>query len=200
MRAAASGIHGGRTKQPGNGYETESLMANVDARDASVAELAHRLSDQTTTLVRQELRLIQAEMEEKAKEAGKGAGILTGAGVMALGGFGPVIAGLILAIGEGLAMWLSAFIVAAGLFLIAGITALMGKQRVTAAVPPKPEETMRNTERLDEFLAEANRLAGDLRWAVELRDPSWLHGDTRSSATTVPLCACTTCFSAIPSN
>jgi uncharacterized protein YecE (DUF72 family) len=41
-----------------------------------------------------------------------------------------------------------------------------------------PPRWRRNTGRLDEFLAEANRLAGDLRWAVELRDPSWLHDDT----------------------
>ena len=41
-----------------------------------------------------------------------------------------------------------------------------------------PPRWKRNTERLDEFLAEANRLASDLRWAVELREPSWLHDDT----------------------
>ena len=41
-----------------------------------------------------------------------------------------------------------------------------------------PPRWQRNTERLDEFLTEANRLAGDLRWAVELRDPSWVHDDT----------------------
>jgi len=41
-----------------------------------------------------------------------------------------------------------------------------------------PPRWTRNTERLDEFLSEANCLAGELRWAVELRDPSWLHGDT----------------------
>ena len=117
-------------------------MSDVDVRDTSVAELVHRLSDQSTTLLRQEMRLIQAEMQEKAKEAGAGAGMLTAGGIMALGGFGALIAGLVLAIGEGLAMWLSAFIVAAGLFTIAAIAALMGKQRVQAAVPPKPEEAI----------------------------------------------------------
>ncbi|HVW33889.1 MAG TPA: phage holin family protein [Acidimicrobiia bacterium] len=117
-------------------------MADVDVRDASVAELVHRLSDQSTTLLRQEMRLIQTEMEEKAKEAGKGAGMLTAGGIMALGGFGALIAGAVLAIGQGLPMWLAAFIVAAGLFIIAGIAALMGKRAVTAAVPPKPEEAI----------------------------------------------------------
>src|SRR5690242_12005711 len=115
-------------------------MADVDVRDASVAELVQRLSEQSTTLLRQEMRLIQAEMQEKVKEAGTGAGLLTGAAVVALGAFGALIAGLILAIGEGLAMWLSAFIVAAGLIAVAGIMALMGRNKVTSAAPPKPEE------------------------------------------------------------
>lgn len=114
-------------------------MADVDVRDVSVAELIHRMSDQSTTLLRQEMRLIQAEMEEKAKQAKAGAGLLTAAGVAGLGAFGAFVAGLILAIGEGLAMWLSAFIVAAGLVLVAAIIGLTGKEKVASAVPPKPE-------------------------------------------------------------
>ena len=117
-------------------------MADVDVRDVSVAELVHRLSDQSTTLLRQEMRLIQAEMREKAKQAGAGAGMMTAAAVLALGGFGAIVAGLVLAIGEGLALWLSAFIVAAGLLVVAGIVALVGKRKVAEAVPPKPEEAI----------------------------------------------------------
>ena len=41
-----------------------------------------------------------------------------------------------------------------------------------------PPRWQRNTARLDEFLGEAVRLGGDLRWAVELRDRSWIHDDT----------------------
>lgn len=42
-----------------------------------------------------------------------------------------------------------------------------------------PPRWRRNTERLDEFLTTATRFR-DLRWAVELRDPSWVHDDTFS--------------------
>jgi uncharacterized protein YecE (DUF72 family) len=38
-----------------------------------------------------------------------------------------------------------------------------------------PPRWKRNTERLDEFLSVAPR---ELRWAVELRDPTWVHDDT----------------------
>jgi uncharacterized protein YecE (DUF72 family) len=40
-----------------------------------------------------------------------------------------------------------------------------------------PPRWKRNAERLDEFLTEA---PGDMRWAVELREPSWLHDDVFS--------------------
>ncbi len=42
-----------------------------------------------------------------------------------------------------------------------------------------PPRWKRNTERLDEFLATAREQGGtDRRWAVEIRDPTWLHDDT----------------------
>jgi uncharacterized protein YecE (DUF72 family) len=42
-----------------------------------------------------------------------------------------------------------------------------------------PPRWRRNSERLDEFLTTARELGGhDLRWAVELREASWLHDDT----------------------
>ena len=51
-------------------------------------------------------------------------------------------------------------------------------QRLGAAAGPTlvqlPPRWRRNVERLDEFLSAAPR---DLRWAVELREPSWIHDD-----------------------
>ncbi len=51
-------------------------------------------------------------------------------------------------------------------------------QRLGAALGPTlvqlPPRWHRNVDRLDEFLTAAPR---SLRWAVELRDPSWLHDD-----------------------
>jgi uncharacterized protein YecE (DUF72 family) len=40
-----------------------------------------------------------------------------------------------------------------------------------------PPRWKRNVERLDEFLTVAVALGGDIRWAVEVRDASWLHDD-----------------------
>ena len=52
--------------------------------DASVAELARQLSERTTQLARQQVALAKAELAEKGKRAGIGAGMLGGAGVVGL--------------------------------------------------------------------------------------------------------------------
>jgi MFS family permease len=114
-------------------------MADVDLREGSVADLVQRLSEQTTTLVRQEMRLMQAELQEKGKRAGIGAGLLGAAGIVGLAGFGALVAAMILALGEAVAMWISAFIVTGVLLVVAGVMALLGRKQVAAAVPPKPE-------------------------------------------------------------
>src|SRR2546421_12789896 len=53
---------------------------NNDLRDNSVGELLRQLSQETTTLVKQELDLAKAEMSEKGRQAGVGAGVFGGAG------------------------------------------------------------------------------------------------------------------------
>ena len=53
----------------------------VDAQDRGLGELVKDLASQTSTLVRQEIRLAQAEVTQRGKLAGKGAGMLAGAGV-----------------------------------------------------------------------------------------------------------------------
>ena len=49
--------------------------------DRPVGELLKELSEQTTTLVRQELELAKLELTEKGKKAGIGAGMFGGAGI-----------------------------------------------------------------------------------------------------------------------
>jgi MFS family permease len=121
-------------------------MADVDVTDASMADLVQRLSQQTATLVRQEMHLAQAELKQKGKRAGVGAGLLGAAGVIGLAALGALVAALILVLGEAVDMWISAFIVTGGLAVVAGIAAMIGKQQVSKAVPPKPEAAMESVQ------------------------------------------------------
>jgi hypothetical protein len=122
--------------------------------EASVGELLTRLSEQTSRLVRDELALAQVELKNTAQQAGKGAGLLSGAGVLALYGLGAAIATAIIALGLVLPLWLSALIVTAVLFVAAGVAGLLGKKEVQQ-VSPTPQRTVENVARDVEQVQEA---------------------------------------------
>ena len=108
--------------------------------DRPVGELLKQLSEQTSTLVRQEMELAKAELTEKGKRAGVGAGMFGGAGVLGLYAVGALTACLVLALAEAVDGWVAALIVAAGYGLVAGGLALSGKEQVSRATPPAPEQ------------------------------------------------------------
>jgi uncharacterized membrane protein YqjE len=111
-------------------------------REQPIGELLKQLSQETTTLVRQELELAKAEMAEKGKKAGKGAGMFGGAGVVGFLALGALTAALILALDTGMKAWLAALIVGLVYAAIAGVLALTGKKEVQQATPPVPEQTV----------------------------------------------------------
>jgi uncharacterized membrane protein YqjE len=111
-----------------------------DLRDRSTAELLKQLSDQTTTLVKQEIDLAKAELSEKGKRAGIGAGMFGGAGVAGLLALGALTACIIAALAEVMDLWLAALIVAVVYAAIAGVLALQGRNKVQEATPPVPEQ------------------------------------------------------------
>src|SRR3954451_18475795 len=119
--------------------DNESRSGRGD--DRPVAELIKDLSDQTTTLIRKEMELARAELREKGKRAGLGAGMFGGAGVLGLYAFGALTAALIAVLATALDhVWLAALIVAAVYAAVAGVLALTGKKQVEQAVPPVPEQ------------------------------------------------------------
>ena len=124
--------------------------------DKSLGELVQQLSQQTSTLIRQEMRLAQAELTEKGKHAGKGAGMFGGAGLVALYGVGALIAAAIIGLGTAVQLWLAAVIIGVVLLLAAGILALTGKKQVDQAGPPKPEQAIMSVQQdVDEVKARA---------------------------------------------
>jgi uncharacterized membrane protein YqjE len=114
--------------------------------DRSAAELLRQLSDQTATLVRQELELAKAELVAKGKKAALGAGMFGGAGVFGLYAVGALTACVILALSTAVAGWLAALIVAVVYGAIAGGLALTGKNKVQQGVPPVPEQTVESVK------------------------------------------------------
>jgi Flp pilus assembly protein TadB len=119
----------------------------TSTREASARDLVQDLSRQTSTLIRQEMRLAQAELTEKGRHAGRGAGMFGGAGLVALYGVGALVAAAILGLATVLEPWIAAAAIAAGLLLIAGVLALTGKKEFDEAGPPKPEQTLDSVQR-----------------------------------------------------
>jgi uncharacterized membrane protein YqjE len=117
-----------------------------DLRDRPIGELLKELSNQTTTLVRQELELAKAEMAEKGKKAGLGAGMFGGAGLFGLLALGALTTCLIAALATGVDLWLAALIVALVYAAIAGVLALAGKRKTQEATPPAPEQAIESTK------------------------------------------------------
>jgi uncharacterized membrane protein YqjE len=113
-----------------------------DLRDRPVGDLVKQLAGQTSTLVRQEIDLARAELSQKASTAGKGAGLLGGAAVVGLLAAGSLTACLILALGEVIPDWLAALIVALVMGAVAAVLAMQGRNRIRAATPPVPEQTV----------------------------------------------------------
>jgi uncharacterized membrane protein YqjE len=123
----------------------EQQRTSVD-QDKSTAELLRQLSQQTGDLVRQEMELAKAELREKGKAAGLGAGMFGAAGLAGLYAVGALTACAILALAIVLDAWLAALIVGAAYGALAGVLALTGKKKVEQASPPVPEQAIESTK------------------------------------------------------
>lgn len=114
--------------------------------EASLSELVRQLSDQTSKLGRQEAELAKAELSQKGKRIGIGAGAFGGAGLFGLFAFGALTATFILLLATALDGWLAALIVTLVYAAIAGVLALTGKKQVDEATPPAPERAIASTK------------------------------------------------------
>jgi hypothetical protein len=116
--------------------------AGTDGQTATLGELAGQVSQQISTLVRDELRLAQAELTAKGKKAGLGAGLFGAAGLVTAYAVGALIAAAILGLATAMDYWLAALIVGVVLLVVAGLAAVVGKKAVSQAGPLAPTEAI----------------------------------------------------------
>ena len=67
--------------------------------DVATGDLVSRASEQLSNLVRDEIRLAQAELAQKGRRAGLGIGLFGGAGAIAWFGVGTFVAAAVLGLG-----------------------------------------------------------------------------------------------------
>jgi len=131
-----------------------------ELKERPLGELLRMLSQETTQLVRQELELAKAEVREKGKQAGIGAGFLGGAGVAGLLALGSLTACLILALNHVMPDWLAALILTVVWGIVAAVLGLRGRDKVSEAAPPVPEQTV-ETVKEDVQWAKTRMSSGD---------------------------------------
>lgn len=129
-RSVAAGTAGG-----------SAVTARV-SEPSSLAGLLRQVSDDTTRLARDEVRLAQAELTQKGKRLGGGLGLFGGTALVALFGMGALVAVGVAVLALALPGWLAALIVGIVVLGLAGAAALVGRRQVSAAGPLKPTRAL----------------------------------------------------------
>ena len=132
--------------------EEQTTAAQDELREHSTGDLVKQLSQQVTTLVRQEVELAKVEMGEKGKKAGVGLGMFGGAGVAGLLALWSLTFCVIYALDKGMPLWAAALIVAVIWGAVAGVLALQGREKVKEVGKPVPEQTAESVKEDVEWL------------------------------------------------
>ena len=112
------------------------------AATTSVGELVGEVSRDLSDLMRKELELAKAELTQKGKQAGAGAGLFGAAGAIGFLALAALTTCFILALDAVLPAWLAALLVAVVYGVVAAVLAMRGRAKVKQATPPVPEQTI----------------------------------------------------------
>lgn len=123
------------------GQYAGARSGDPDIGDMSLGQLVAKVTDDLSTLMRQEIALAKAEVTTEAKKAGKGAGMLGGAGYAGHLTILFLSFALAFALGSVIPLGWSSLIVAAIWGVIAAVLAATGRKNLKQ-VNPKPERTI----------------------------------------------------------
>lgn len=111
-----------------------------------LSELFRQLAQDSATLIKQEMNLARAEMQESVRTITRGALMLAVGGGLLLVGLLALTAFLIVILGQAFDnYWLGALIVGLAYALIGGVLLMNGKNRLQET-ELKPEQTMRSLQ------------------------------------------------------
>ena len=117
-----------------------------------VGTAAKQVAEHASALARLELELAGLELKSKVGALGAGAGLGVGAAIIVLYGLGFLFATAAVALALVLDLWLAMLLVTIGLFVIAGILALIAVRLIKRGTPPVPEQAIREAKLTQEAL------------------------------------------------
>ena len=111
------------------------------SQERTIGQLVAQVTDDLRFIVRKEIELAKTEISSQLGIAGKGAGMLATAGVLALYGLGLLFIALSLVIAIWLPAWAGFLIMAVVLFIVTAILALIGRKALNQ-VNTRPERAI----------------------------------------------------------
>jgi uncharacterized membrane protein YqjE len=121
----------------------------------SIADLVVEVSENASTLVREEIELAKAEVSEKVSKLGRGAGIGAAAGAFAFLALIMILHGIAWVLGEELFsgnIWAGYFVTAAIFLLLAALAGWIASKALKAGAPPVPEQAIEEAKLTKEML------------------------------------------------
>jgi hypothetical protein len=120
--------------------EDQYTAAQAEVVDRSVGDLVTRISDQASTLVREEIELAKAEVAVKARSLGVGVGVGAAAGFFVLLALIYAFQSLAFGLADILdSLWLGFLIVTVLLLIFAAIAGFVAYRMIRAGAPPTPD-------------------------------------------------------------
>jgi uncharacterized membrane protein YqjE len=132
--AFAVGRDGGRRGREGGGRDSGDKK--------TVFTLIGELPGIITTLIRDEIEQLKREVITRLKAVGIGAAFFVVAAVLLYFAVFPLMAAIVIGLGQALPYWLAALILGVVLLIIAAVFVLIGLSRVKKGVPPVPKESV----------------------------------------------------------
>ncbi|QNG20228.1 phage holin family protein [Rhodococcus triatomae] len=122
-------------------------MTEPTPDELSTVQLVERLQQQTTELVKTEIRDAVEEVRTKSTRVGIGVGISGAGTLLVFFGLATLVAAAVLGLANAVPAWLAALIVGGALLVVGGGVAAFGAQRAKSAVPPVPERTAQSVRK-----------------------------------------------------
>ncbi len=117
-------------------------MNALNQQQPALGELFGELARETGALVKAEVQLAKTEMAEKARDAGKSAGMVGAGGALAHAGLLALIAALVLGLAQVMPMWIAAALVGVTVMLV-GYVLIQRGLKALKRIDPAPRETLR---------------------------------------------------------
>jgi len=122
------------------------MQSPATEKNSGLGATARLVAEHVSSLFRLEIELAQLELKKKVMNLGLGIGLAVAAGIFAFYGIGFLFATIAAGLATAMSTWLAILIVAIGLFLVAGILALIAVNRIQKGTPPIPEQAIREAQ------------------------------------------------------